>query len=270
VTRIIDVWTAAVAIVTRDWVLFRSYGVRFVTELIGGLFALLLFYYLSQIVSSSAFATSGDYFAFAVVGLIVMQTLATTVTAVPIGVRQELVAGTLERLVLSPFGVVGAVTAMLAFPFLLSFVRGAVTLTISYVVFEMPVEWPTVPLAIPVALVGALAFAPFALLIAAAVLTVKQAGAGSGFVVSLIALTSGFFFPVALLPDWLEWASEVQPFTPTLNLLRNLLVGTPLEGSAWGALARVIAFALVLMPLAVWVLSASVQFAQRRGTITEY
>lgn len=269
-TRIADFWAGAVAIFTRDWVVYRSYRVRFASELAGGLFTLLLFYYLSRIVSTSFFPTPDDYFAFAVVGLIVMQTLAATLTAVPVSVRQELVAGTLERLVLSSFGIVGAVGAMLAFPFLLSFIRGAATLVIANLVFGMPVEWTTAPLAIPIALAGALAFAPFALLLTSSVITVKQAGAGAGYVVSLIALIGGFLFPVAVLPDWLEWSSEVQPFTPALDLLRYVLVGTPLEGSVWGALAKVIGFAVVLMPLALWVLRGSVHFAQRRGTITEY
>lgn len=269
-TAIVDYWTAANAILMRDWVLFRSYRMRFLTQFLSGLFTLVLFYYLSRIVSRTAFDTPDDYFAFAVVGLVVMQVLIGTLSAVPVAVRQELVAGTLERLVVSPFGAVGALTAMLAFPFVLSFVRGAVMFAIAILAFGMPVEWPTVPLAIPVALVGALAFAPFALVITASVLTVKQAGAGTGFVVSLIALIGGFFFPVSLLPDWIQWTSEVQPFTPALELLRNLLVGTPLDESAWRALAKVIAFALLLMPFAVWLLRQSVQFAQQRGTITEY
>ncbi len=40
-------------------------------------------------------------------------------------VRQELVAGTFDRLVLSPFGAVRAVVAMTLFPLLLSFVLAA-------------------------------------------------------------------------------------------------------------------------------------------------
>ncbi len=269
-TAVRELWAGGVAIATRDWLLFRSYRMRFFTQFIGGLFTVVLFYYISQIVSSSAFDSPEEYFAFVVVGLIVMEVLAGTLSAVPLAVRQELVAGTLERLVVSPFGTVAAVFSMLAFPFLLAFIRGVVTLTIATLAFGMPVVWETAPLAIPVAFVGAISFAPFTLMIAASVLTMKQAGAGTGLIMGVLALVGGFFFPVALLPDWLEWASKVQPFTPALNLLRNLLVGTPLEGSALGALARMVFFALVLMPVGVWVLRLAVRSAQRRGTITEY
>jgi ABC-2 type transport system permease protein len=270
VTAVRQLWDGGVAIATRDWLLFRSYRMRFFTQFIGGLFTVTLFYYISQIVSSSAFDSPEEYFAFVVVGLVVMEVLVGTLSTVPLAVRQELVAGTLERLVVSPFGTVAAVTSMLAFPFLIAFIRGVVTLTIAGLVFGLPVEWETAPLAVPVALAGALAFAPFALMVAAAVLRVKQAGAGTGLIMGLLALVGGFFFPVALLPDWIEWASEVQPFTPALDLLRNLLVGTPLEGSALGALARIGLFAVALMPVGVWVLGLAVRSAQRRGTITEY
>ena len=57
-----------------------------------------------------------------------------------------------------------------------------------------------------------------------------------------LSLVAGVFFPVALLPNWIEWTSEVQPLTPSLDLLRHLIVGTPID-SAWWAVFRLVAFA---------------------------
>ena len=88
---------------------------------------------------------------------------------------------------------------MLAFPMLVALVSGTVALMFGIVVFGLPIHWSTAPLAIPVALLAALAFAPFAIGIGGAVLAVKQAGRASGFVVTGLSLVGGFFFPVALL-----------------------------------------------------------------------
>jgi ABC-2 type transport system permease protein len=134
----------------------------------------------------------------------------------------------------------------------------------------MPLEWSTAALVAPVGVLGALAFAPFALLVAGAVILVKQAGAGAGFLVTGISLVGGFFFPVTLLPDWIQWVSNVQPFTPALNLLRHLLVGAPLDGSPWMPVVKLAGFAAVLLPLALMILRLSIRLAQRRGTIIEY
>jgi ABC-2 type transport system permease protein len=257
------------AVIRRDALIFSTYRFRFVSQVFASFFSLALFYYVSRLVGGP-FKTPDDYFAFAVVGLVIFQVLGATLASLPGAVRQELVAGTFERFVVSPFGAAAAILSMTIFPSLLAFLQGVFTLTIAAMLFGLGLHWTTVPLAIPVALLGALAFMPFSLLLAAAVIAVKQAGAGAGYVVTLISLVGGLLFPVALLPGWIRWMSEVQPFTPTVELLRNLLVGLPLEGSVLTALVKIIGFTVVLTPLALISVVAALRFAQRRGTIIEY
>ena len=62
---------------------------------------------------------------------------------------------------------------------------------------------------------------------AAAVVVFKQTNAGATFIVTGVTLLAGVYFPVALLPGWIEWASDVQPFTPALDLLRTRWSGRP-------------------------------------------
>ena len=47
----------------------------------------------------------------------------------------------------------------------------------------------------------------------------------SGHVITAIGLIAGFYFPVSLLPDWIRWTSNVQPFTPSVDLIRHCLAG---------------------------------------------
>jgi ABC-type multidrug transport system permease subunit len=131
------------------------------------------------------------------------------------------------------------------------------------------VEWETAPLAIPAAVLGAVAFLPFAVLITSAVFVVKQVGAGAGLLVTCLSIVAGVLFPIALLPDWIEWLSDVQPLTPAIDLLRYVVVGTPLD-SVWKTIARLVAFIAVLLPLSIAVLQASLRYAQRHGTVLEY
>jgi ABC-2 type transport system permease protein len=260
----------AVAMVKRDARLFVSYRFRFAGQILGVFFTVTLFYYISRLVKVGSFHTADAYFAYVVVGLVILEVLVSTISNLPGRVRQELVAGTFERVILSPFGAVAGVASMAVFPFLLALVSGAITITFAVVVFGMELRWATAPLSIPVALLGGLAFLPFGLLIAGAVIAVKQAESGVGFVVTFISLIGGFFFPVALLPDWLQWLSRVQPFTPTLQLLRNLLVGTPIAGSPSVYLLKIVLWAVVLLPPTAWALARSIRISQQRGTIIEY
>ena len=261
---------AGMGIVRRDARLFLSYRTRLLSQLLTIFFSISIFYYLSRLVHVGTFRSPDAYFGYAVIGIAILHVVTASVSGLPPMLRQELVAGTFERLVLSPAGAVVATVAMLAFPTLVALLSGVVTLAFAIVVFGLHLQWSTAAIAIPVSVLAATAFAPFAVLIGGAVLTVKQAGTAAGFVVSGLSIVGGFLFPVALLPSWVRWMSEVQPFTPSLNLLRHFLIGTPLLESEWVSLAKLIGFAAVLMPISVWLLSISVRWAQRRGTVIEY
>jgi ABC-2 type transport system permease protein len=261
---------AGLAIVRRDWMLFKSYPWRLPTTLLSILFSLSLFYFISRLVRVEAFASPDDYYAFVVVGLVILAVLTSTLSSPPAVIRQELVAGTLERLLLTPLGAVLGVASMLIFPLIFAAAQALLTLAIAALVFDLSLQWSTVPLALPVALLGAVAFMPFGLLLAATTVAFKQAVIGTGFVVGGISIIAGLYFPVTLLPDWIQWTSEIQPFTPSVDLLRHLLVGTPLEDPAWLELIKLAGFSAVLLPISISVLSWAVSRGQRRGTILEF
>jgi ABC-2 type transport system permease protein len=261
---------AALAVVKRDVLVFRSYRLRFVGQTVAGLSSVAVSYYISRLVNVAPFREHDAYFAFAVVGLVIMELLFSTVGALPGRVRQELVAGTFERFVVSPFGATAGVVSMAVFPFVVALASATITITFAALVFGMPLRWETVPLALPVAIVGCLSFAPFALLGSAAVILVKQAQSGLSFLVTGISFIAGFLFPIALLPGWIQWTSEIQPFTPTVQLLRNTLAGTPIDGSLALAVIKIGLAAAVLLPLSCWVLAAGIRASQRRGTVIEY
>jgi ABC-type multidrug transport system permease subunit len=262
--------TAAVAVMRRDLQMAMSYRVPFASTLLSAFFTLTLFYYLSRLVRVSVFDSADAYYAFAVIGLLVLQMLNSTLQVPSQNLRTELVAGTFERIAVSPFGPVGTVTSMIAFPFLYSLFTATVMVAFAGIVFGAGVEWATLPLALPVSLLAGLAFAPFGMMLLGVVLVAKQALAGTTWLVAAIALVSGFYFPTTLLPDWIEWLSDVQPFTPAVELLRHVIVGAELTDPLWLDLLRLAGFAAVLMPLAVLVVDRAVAVSRRRGTLTEY
>jgi ABC-2 type transport system permease protein len=258
---------AAWAIFRRDATVFFSYRWRLATQNIGIIFTLGTFFYISRLVRVPSLS-KGSYFAFVAIGIIIVQVLQATLET-PANVRQELVAGTFERMVLSPFGPIGCILSLFLFPLVYSMISMYVTLAISAVVFGLRVHWSTVGLALPVALVGSIAFASIGLVFAGMIVRFKQAP-GAAYVLAVISLVAGFYFPPSLLPWWLRWASEVQPFTPAVDLLRHLLVGQQLRYGAAEDIVKLVGFSAVLLPIGVAVLIWAVNTSRRSGTITEY
>ncbi len=262
--------SAAAAYVRRDFQLAISYRLSFAGQYLSIFFSLSMFYFVSRLVHVSVFSSADAYYAFAVIGLVILQVLNSTFQTPSSSLRQELVAGTFERILVSPFGAVNSVIAMLIFPLLMALVSGLVMLVFTSLAYDVHVSWSTAPLAIPIGILGAASFAPFGILTMAIVMAAKQAAGFVTWIVAGIALVSGLYFPIALLPEWVRWAAYVQPFTPSVDLLRHVLVGTPLNAPAWVLVGRVAAFGAVLLPASFLLLRLALAFSHRRGTIVEY
>jgi ABC-2 type transport system permease protein len=261
---------AALGVLKRDCLLFLSYRMAFITQTLSLFFTLTLFHFISRLVTIGAFSSPDAYYAFAVVGLITLQVLNSTLATPPLQLRQELVAGTFERMVVSPFGAAGSILSTMLFPFVSAFVSGLAMLAFAGLVFGLQIQWSTAPLAIPVALIGTCAFACFGVMLVGVVLVAKRASAGTTWVVAGISLIAGLYFPVALLPNWIEWASKVQPFTPSVELLRHVLIGLPMTESVWLSVVKIVGFTVVLFPLSTMLLNRMLRTSRRRGTIIEY
>ncbi|HXA55254.1 MAG TPA: ABC transporter permease, partial [Solirubrobacteraceae bacterium] len=262
-------WDAMWGIVRRDAILFTSYRTQLVAQFVGPLFSIALFYYISRLLTAKSIHSPGGYFGFVIVGLVIVQILTVSLGVMPVVVRQELVAGTIERFLVSAHGPVNGILGTMLFPLCSALFTGVVMLVLAGLLFGLPLA-PTAVLAVPVVLLGVLAFLPFAFILVALVMAVKQITSATQFIISGISIVGGLYFPIAVLPGWIRWASEVQPFTPAADLLRHLLVGTPLQHSATVDLLKLVGYVAVLLPAGFLLLRVAIRHGQRTGTVAEY
>ena len=103
-----------------------------------------------------------------------------------------------------------------------------------------------------------------------AALLAFKTSAGATWVIAGLSILGGVYFPVVLFPGWIRWVSEVQPFTPALDLLRHLLLGTTPVQSPSLELFKLVAFSLMLIPISGVALTLAVGLGRRRGTLMEY
>ena len=256
------------ATMKRDASIFLTYRFRVPGQILAMFLTLTIFYYVGKLVRPGAIGPRGQYFAFVVVGIVTIVVLTSALNTAQL-VRMELMAGNFERVVISPLGPVWGVISLIAFPVCYATVFSGAMLGLAAIVFGVPLDTVGIVPAIGVAVLGALSLACIGLLFVGALLAFKSA-AGATWVIAGLSLLGGAYFPVRLFPGWIRWTSDVQPFSPTVDLLRHLLIGTrPLE-PAWLELVKLVGFTAVLMPVSVVVLWLAVHLSRRRGTIMEY
>jgi ABC-2 type transport system permease protein len=177
-----------------------------------------------------------EYVNYVTPGILLM-TVAAAVQGTAISVAMDMTEGIVARFrtmaiwrssVLTGHVLGSVIQAMLS-----SAVVIGVALLIGFRPTASPVEW--------IAVAGVLAMISFALtwLSVAIGLVTKSVETASNLPMPLVFLPflSSGFVPTDSMPAGLRWFAEYQPFTPVIETLRGLLLGTPIGNSAVLAVA---------------------------------
>jgi ABC-2 type transport system permease protein len=260
------------AFVRRDFLEAWSYRAAFISDAINMTLQALLFYYIGRIVDPDALPSFGggqiSYFEFVVVGIAVAMVVGVGLFRAARAFRNEQLMGTLEVLLMTP-------TSAATIQF------GSVVYDLLYVPVRTGLFFLAVTLAagvdintagIPPAVVTLLCFIPFVwglgILYAASTVTFKVAG--GGFLVSILTMTSGAYFPLSVLPGWVQTLSELNPMTLAVEAMRESLLGDGGWSDVGTALLVLAPASLVTLALGILAFRVALLRERRRGTLGLY
>ncbi len=143
-------------------------------------------------------------------------------------------------------------------------------LAVGGLVFGAPMGRANVGVALLALLLSLLAFSGLGIISASIILVTKRGDPVTFLLASLSTLLGGVYYPVAVLPAWLQALAALRPLTHALRALRLAL----LEGAGLAEVAPNLAmlalFALVVLPGGVWAFRWALRRARSDGTLTQY
>lgn len=258
------------ALLVRDYLLSRSYRAILILDLLFGMLNLVIYYFISETFGEPGGARFGgapSYFAFAAVGAALATVVQAASTRVATRIREEQLTGTLELLVAQPITPAEICIGLVGFQFLFAIVRTTVYLLAAWLLLNVDLshaDWIGFTL---VLFATALALAGIGMILAAGVLVLKRAELLVGAVTLVLAILGGAYFPVSVLPGWLEPLSTVVPSRFAFDGARSALFG----GAGWGSDVLVlVVFGAIGVPVAVFVFRVALAFTKRRGSLATY
>lgn len=262
------------AFLRRDFLTAWSYRLSFVTDLAALAVGALSFYFIGEMVEPSVLPEYGDrrvtYMEFAAVGIVFGLFTSIGLGRVGAALRREQFMGTLEAVLATPTSPGTIQVGSVAYEFLYLPIRTALLFAILAVAFGMHIDLGGV---LPAAVVF-LAFVPFVwglgVASAAAALTFRGAGGGVGLAVGLMTLFSGAYFPLHILPEWIERTAVANPIALTLGSMRDALLGGAPLSSFLDELAVLIPVSLVVFGMGVLAFRLALARERRAGTLALY
>lgn len=263
----------ALAFLRRDWLQETSYRFSFVLSLSGVFFGIITFYFLGRMIGPGNLEPlapyGGDYFAFALVGIAFHNYLQTSLSAFSHQIRDAQMMGTLEILLVTPTPVSALIVYSSLFSFAWTSLRVVVFLAAG-LLFGVSLEASAAPTALLILVLTIVAFGSLGLLSASFILVFKRGDPVLFLFSGASALLGGLYYPVSVLPEWLQPASRLLPITYALEAMRRaLLTGAPL-GELSSEILALAVYAGVGVPLGLWAFASAVRYAKREGTLGQY
>jgi drug efflux transport system permease protein len=187
---------------------------------------------------------------FLVPGLIAYIAMLTAVVSTALSIVREKEAGTMEQVRMSPIGPVPYILGKTAPYFVVSLVSAMGIVLAAMLMFDMPMRgsWLVLLAVISLFLVGALGLGLFISSLAETQQVAFQIALLSSFLPTL--MLSGFIFPIASMPVFLQWVTRIVPARYFLVALRGIVLKGTGPAVFWTDLAALGVFALLILGLA--------------------
>ena len=262
------------ALLKRDFLVASSYKLDFMMYWVHALALLLPFFFvakmLGQTESSFLLPYGGDYFSFVLIGLGLRRYLSHALHSLAGAIGEEQGLGTFEALLVTP-------TSFKSIFFLLSLLSFLyATLSLLFYIFLgsvlFHVRFPNANFvgAFLILLFTTFTFTAFGLLSASSILVFKKGSTVEPFLEGFSSFLGGVYFPVTVLPFWLQKFSEFVPMTYILRPIRLCL----LKGTSLSALGNdlfvLILLTAVLFPVGLWIFGKALQKAKKDGSLIHY
>jgi ABC-2 type transport system permease protein len=262
------------AFLKRDFSQEISYRLSFIMQLGGILFSVAIFYFMARLFGSSVAPQlaeyGGDYFSFVLIGLAFTGFLGLSLSSFAQSIREGQMMGTLEIMLLSPTRLSAILVSSSLWAYVMTTVRVVIYLLVGAFIFGANLGQANIPAAILVMLLAIASFSGIGIMSAAMVLLVKRGDPVAWLLNGASSLLAGVYYPIAVLPGWLEPISHVLPLTYALDAMRLAM----LQGYSIYELRHdiyiLLGFTLVLTPLAFWIFRKALQRAKKEGSLIQY
>jgi ABC-2 type transport system permease protein len=263
---------ASLAFVERNLYLVRRYWHLELAFLIFNVASAMSVLYIgeAQMQSNGAGSREGqlDLVLYLGIGTVVWAYLRAVFANVGEMVAWERWEGTIEYTMMAPISRLAHMLGVSLFSIIYGLARSALLLGVLALFFSVDLSNANLGGAALILLVGSVSFLGFGIMAAVLPLLFPERGEEMTFVISsILLLVSGVYYPISVLPDWMEPLATVSPATYVLKGMRSaLLEGTPTLALGPSILPILILGALTL-PVGVAVFGWGERYAKRTGRL---
>jgi ABC-2 type transport system permease protein len=214
-------------------------------------------------------AEVSNFILYLLVGALVWNYISVVFGAISETITWERWEGTIEYTFMAPISRLTHLFGTTIFAIFYGVIHTAVILTVVSFFFDVSLAQANWLSAVLLLIFGSFSFVGVGILAAVLPLLFPERGAQMTNVINaLILLFSGVYFPISVLPGWMQVISRISPAYYVLDGTRQaLLQSATLWDIAQPYLLPLLVIGIIMVPLGLWVFLATERFAKRTGRL---
>ena len=176
--------------------------------------------------------------------------------------------GTIEYTFMAPLSRAVHLFGMGAFGVLYGVIRTALLFTVVALFFGLSFPHADFGAALLLLAVASVSFVGIGMVTAVLPLISPEKGAQLGFVAQgLLLVVSGVYYPVSVMPEWMQWLAKISPATYALEGIRDAVLKGAGVREVWHDLWPLLVMGAVAIPLGLLVFRSGERYAKRTGKL---
>lgn len=262
---------ASFAFVERNWNLVKRYWAWEVVWLVYSIANSLSVSYigLGMEVLTGTSSEQGQYLVFyLLIGTLVWRYLSSIFYWVTEVIAIERWEGTIEYTLMAPVPRIVHLVGHTAFAVVYSLVFTAVILMVTVLLFDLDLDQANLVGGLVMLLAGSFSFVGIGVTGAVLPLLFPERGAQmTHIIVATLLLVSGVYYPVEVLPDFLQTLSRLSPAWYVLEGTRSALLENASLAQLWQFVWPVLVLALFMVPIGLKIFALAERYAKRQGKL---
>jgi ABC-2 type transport system permease protein len=176
--------------------------------------------------------------------------------------------GTIEYTFMAPLSRPMHLAGMGIFAILYGLVRAVLLFVVVAFFFDLSMPDANFAAALVVLVVASISFIGIGMMTAVMPLISPEKGMQLGFIAQgMLLVVSGVYYPVTVLPEWMQWLAKISPATYALEGIRAAILDGQGLSSMWDDLWPLVIIGAVSIPLGLRVFHRGEVYAKRHGKL---
>lgn len=262
------------AFIKKGFLIESSYKLNFAFNVCGVLLSLASYFFIDRLFGQRMVAhleTFGvTYFSYVLLAMAFNSYVGTGMGSLSAQLQSEQIQGTLEAVLLTPTRISTMVCAMTLWNILFATFDIAIYLLLGSLVFKISFASVNILSALTVVLLTIISFNSLGIIAASSVMVLKRGNLVSWIISSIEGLISGVYFPITILPGWLQMLAQLLPITHAIKAIELAVYRGYSLAQLGTEIYTLLLFCIILLPLSLAGFTYAMGKVRRDGSLGQY